>query len=279
MAGRVGFVAALFAAVVAPLCASAQDAGPPREVGAVRADARILLTHRARETNGVLEPIAIRNVTVAGRQAELSWQTGAQSGEMVMARRGNRWWDALERPHTAGGGARCWTGIAAAVMDASTRHRTLCTAAAGAEHTIAPAGGTLAPLPLRTAGYRLRLRYTGNDAKPDARFIPAYGRAPTPGEFLPYPTPPLEQGPSSLFFFDLGVKSGAPVSFLAGSTLSVWFPFALDERVRYDLSIYFAGAPIGPISARLFDNTLTFTLPAFTLAPARRAHAEISGDW
>lgn len=330
---RAVLCAALVLAAV-PLAARGGDFGPPRDVGAVRADARILLTHRAREANGSLDPIAIHDVVVAGDEALLSWRAGSQRGLMGLIRRGNRWWDAFEGaslPGEMAGGCLDATityplkpnrfptglgqaadsrslreedGLSARLVEAASVHnadvravdarltaqpsktgslsRSICDfhdVLQGDPFALLPVGGSLSPARQSMSGYALTLRYAKNDAAPDTEFLPPYGRPPTAGEFLPYPTPPLAQGPSSLFIFELGVQGARPVTFAAGSTLQVWFPFALDEAIRYDLSIYFAGSPIGPIFARPFDNTLTFRLPAFTLSPSRRAHAEISGDW
>ena len=53
----------------------------------------------------------------------------------------------------------------------------------------------------------------------------------------------------------------------------------LDDTLKYDLTMGFAGEPIGPIYAKPYDNVLHYTLPGFTATPGKTLMAEIDGNW
>ncbi len=71
---------------------------------------------------------------------------------------------------------------------------------------------------------------------------------------------------------------GKPVAFTPGTTIDVWFPFVLDDELRYTLSFFSDDKPSGQIAGTIFDNTLHFVLPAFVMAPGKTLMAEIDGD-
>ena len=108
--------------------------------------------------------------------------------------------------------------------------------------------------------------------------VTVYARPPTDAEFIPYPTP-AQYVPNAVLYFDLRINGTSPVTFAQGTTIDIWFPFVLDDRLNYDLTIGYADKPIGPIYARAFDNALHFVLPAFTVTPGRALMAEIDGNW
>ena len=139
-------------------------------------------------------------------------------------------------------------------------------------------GGTVTAWGSQTGGYAFSMTYASNDASEKATFSQVYGRAPTQAEFLPYPTPSGFYSSDAVFFFDLTIDAPNSVTFAKASRIFVWFPFVLDDTLRYNLSIGFADKPIGPIFAKVFDNTLEFELPAFTVTPGKQLMAEIDGD-
>jgi hypothetical protein len=145
---------------------------------------------------------------------------------------------------------------------------------------IRPGGGTLhSPIRVFTSGYDITIGYSRNDASPDAKLAQLFARAPTQAEFAPnHPPAPGWGGPDAVCFFDIGVGGAKPVTFEPGTTVEVWFPFVLDDQLRYNLSFFSAGKPSGMIFGTLFDNTLHFVLPRFTIDPHDTLMAEIDGD-
>lgn len=142
------------------------------------------------------------------------------------------------------------------------------------------AGGMIHP-PMRnfTSGYDITIAYARNDAAPDATLAQLFARAPTQAEFAPnYPPAPGWGGPDAVCFFDIGVGGAKPVTFERGTAIDIWFPFVLDDQLRYNLSFFSAGKPSGMIFGTLFDNTLHFVLPQFTIDPRDALMAEIDGD-
>lgn len=126
--------------------------------------------------------------------------------------------------------------------------------------------------------YEITIFYTSNTSTPHAASSEMYARPPTDAEFLPYPTP-MQYVPNAVAYFDLTINGTSPVTFTPGTAIDVWFPFVLDDRLNYDLTIGYADKPIGPIYARAFGNALHFVLPAFTVTPGRALMAEIDGNW
>jgi hypothetical protein len=108
--------------------------------------------------------------------------------------------------------------------------------------------------------------------------VQIYARAPTHAEFLPNPAPPKDWGgPTDVGFFDIINTSTKPLAFASGTQVDVWFPFAFDDTLRYDVSIFANAKSYGPFNGTLFDNVMHFELPAFTIAPGESLQAEISG--
>lgn len=140
-------------------------------------------------------------------------------------------------------------------------------------------GATLHPSRVETSGYDLTFAYARNDAPADATFARIYARPPTPAEFVPNHAPaPGWGGPDAVCFFDIEVQASKPITFQPGTTIDIWFPFVLDDQLRYNLSFVSNEKPSAMIFGTVFDNTLHFVLPAFTVAPDKPMAAEIDGD-
>ncbi len=143
-----------------------------------------------------------------------------------------------------------------------------------------PAGAAIHP-PGRqfTSGYDITIAYAPNDAGPDAKLAQLFARAPSAAEFAPnHPPAPGWGGPDAVAFFDLAINAAKPVTFERGTTIDVWFPFVLDDQLRYNLSFVSAGKPSGMIFGTVFDNALHFVLPPFSIDPGEPLMAEIDGD-
>ena len=76
------------------------------------------------------------------------------------------------------------------------------------------------------------------------------GRAPTEAESW------MASNGDGFFYFSGTVQSSAPVRVAAGTTIDVWFPFALDPSLYYGLTIAHADKPIGPIDGDPFRHSL-----------------------
>ncbi len=276
--------------------AYADDFGPRHDIGSVRADAQRLLAHRARLASVDPKNIVLSDVVVVGDQAVLSWDIGKQHGFMGLIRNTNRWWDALDKsPQT---GTACWGTtsayplrddfspnlIAAAETHNadSRRYRTFARCSSDVydvkpDLSIKPAGTMVHLNRSETSGYDIAIRYAANDAIPSAKFQRVYVRPPTAAEFLPYPTP-FHYVSDAVVFFDISIDAQKPVSFQKGGTFDVWFPFVLDDTLKYRLSFGGGQEPVGPIVGTIFDNVLHFDLPGFTALPGKELMGEIDGD-
>ncbi len=234
----------------------------------------------------------ISNVVVAGNEAVLSWSAGKLHGIMGLMRRLDRWWDGFDSS-----GAQTPRGIAESLEFAGFSRELIAAASAhdalpkwqSSTHgtsshpannlMLASAGGTAWTSPQDTAGYELTIAYAANDAPADSTFTQIYGRAPTQAEMLPNPLPPRGWGgPNSVFFFDITVGGRRTVTFAPGTKIDVWFPFVLDDQVRYELGFMSGGKSTGPVSGTIFDNVLHFELPSFSLTPGSTLMGEIDGD-
>ncbi len=309
---------ALLAVLVAALPAApirADDYGPAHDVRDVRWNAARLLARTVRASGADPKAVQISDVVVARDQALLSWDSGKQHGVMTLVRSSDRWWDALDMlaPQAPG---NCWAGSMSYPLDDGLVQMRPATdllhehgvspglAAAAAAHnrdvrdadsqvaacrvsmaqndpdeSIPPRGATIRPLRARTSGYDFTIAFSRNDASSAVQLMQMYARAPTRAEFVPNPAPaPGWGGPDAACFFDISIGSTAPVTFSPGTTVDVWFPFVIDDQLRYNLTFFSGGKPSGFIFGTVFDNTLHFALPQFTLAPGKPLMAEIDGD-
>lgn len=286
------FGAVLLSLLLLPAMAIAGDFGPRRDVSQVRSDARRLLAHRVRLSGMDPAAVTISDVVVAGDQALLSWDSGKTQGIMGLVRYVNRWWDALDTSTGVGCVTETYplnegNTLTKALLDDAVannpRVRSLgkmvpCRDGGLNDPPLRTAGATLHAQPMETSGYDLWFGYARNDAAPGVRFTQIYGRAPTAGEMLPNPPPPRGWGGSTdIFLFDLAVGGSKPIAFQSGSTVDVWFPFVLDDSLRYRIS-YFAMGKVSPtIQGTVYDNVLHFQLPAFTMAPGDTLMADLEG--
>lgn len=289
-------------------CAYADDFGPGGDIRELRFVAPRLLAHRVRQQHNDPQDIKITDVVAVGNDAILSWNGGKDQGVMGLVRVGSRWWDALDI------GEGCWQwqasyplfpdeddplgglpnsgrllriGLSSSLVAAAVVHNR---DVRRGEHAppsctidyyqiqsfVTRAGGTATVLRPETSGYSIVIEYTANNAAGKTP-LSIYARPPTDAEFLPYPTPG-QYVPNAVAYFDLTINGKAPVTFAPGTTIDIWFPFVLDDRLNYDLTIGYADKPIGPIYARAFDNVLHYVLPAFTVTPGRTLMAEIDGN-
>src|SRR6185437_4776895 len=83
---------------------------------------------------------------------------------------------------------------------------------------------------------------------------------------------------NAVCFFDLAIAGSNPVAFKPGTVIDVWFPFVLDDQLEYSVSFFSNDKGSGLIKGGVFDNTVHFVLPQFTLAPDKPLMAEIDGD-
>lgn len=237
--------------VFAILMATALAAAVPADIaGTVQADAKVVLARTARSLGMPPDAVHVQVISVQDAIATCSWTAEKHGGTVHMQLRDGRWY--LLDPPGAVSGPR------------DTR--------------VLRGGGVFAPLPDRTAGYGITVRYSPSDATPGANFSFVYGRTPSPAEFLPYPTT-YGFTSDSVAYFDLTVDSNAPIHFSPGTEIEVWFPFVLDDRLRYDFFLDGAQPALGPIVSDAFDNTLHFTLPAFTVTPGKELMSEIDGTF
>jgi hypothetical protein len=276
--------------------ALADDFGPHRDIAQVRAEARRLLAQRTR--NSGLDPavIQISDAVVVNDQAVLSWSNGKQRGLMGLVREMDRWWDAMD----AVPAATCWSAATAYPLDAAGLSKELLSVAVvhnidvrvldapckDSEHAasfdtkVKRGGGTVHVNRSQTAGYDITIAYAASNAASNTTFSQIYARAPTRGEMLQNPTPPHGVGgPNAVLFFDLTLDSSAPIAFERGTKVDIWFPFVLDDALRYDMTFTSDGKVVGPVYATIFDNVLHYELPAFSVTPAKPVMAEIDGNW
>jgi hypothetical protein len=296
--------------------ARADDFGPRGDVREVRFDAQRLLAHSVRGWKLDPSAISISDAVVVKNAALLSWRAGARRGLIGLIRDGSRWWDALAYTSEIDGwldaasyplppkcsvtaqsrpdaGVLVQDGLPKDLVDVAALHISLLRAAPPVRSShvvladrlcgqnggnIDPGGGTLWQIPSYTAGYDILVAYGKNTSVGQTESRPLYARAPTQAEIIPYPTT-YHFVSNAVAYFDLTIDGAKPVTFAPGTTVEIWFPFVLDDALRYDLTVGFADRPIGPIYAKPFDNVLQYTLPEFTVTPGRTLMAEIDGNW
>ena len=272
----------------------------PAIASGIESDARRLLARRVRASGVDPQRIVFSGVALDGAHAVLSWDAGTQHGFMGLLRRDDRWWDSLEMlRHGA-----CWSSDAeaspsAAFLSASGFDPQFAARAAlqnrdvkdalpacrppvrapQPEARIEPAGSTMHPVRATTSGYEVTIRYAPNDASADSILARLYVRAPTAAEFAPAVEPPPGWGSSNAFcFFEIEIGGSKPVTFKPGTVMDVWFPFVLDDQLRYDVNYVNGTHASEMIGGSIFDNTLHFVLPAFTLRPGDALMGEIDGN-
>lgn len=141
-------------------------------------------------------------------------------------------------------------------------------------------GGAVIHPPFRgwTSGYDLTVKYAPNDAAADSTFASIFVRAPSAAEILPYPVPSSSAGgPTDIAYFNITLDGTKAVTFQSGTTFDIWFPFVLDDTLRYDISYFTNDTSYGPYHGTIYDNVLHFELPALTIVPDKPLKVEISG--
>jgi hypothetical protein len=299
--------------------AYADDFGPRHDIGTVRYDAQRLLARRARLANADPKQVVVSDVVVVGDQAILSWDIGKQHGLMGLVRQNNRWWDALDstpwdtrhhcwstavhRPlsiddsagsHHYGFSDALWQSAAAHNADIAIVDRPSPKPSPGMLAKDECRGGEIYEFPSRVAvtpkggpvqisgrdsdPYQISITLAPSNAPAGAMLTRLYARPPTAAEFLPFPTP-YRYVSDAVMFFDIIVDSSKPVSFQKGTAFDVWFPFVLDDTLKYRLSFGGGEEPVGPIVGTIYDNVLHFELPGFTALPGKELMGEIDGDF
>jgi hypothetical protein len=261
---RATLCALIFALAVWPLVAHADDAGDLSDVRALEHDLPIL--------RSLQSPITVESMRYFGIGAIVAWRIGHFHERDQMLKRYDRWWfvqilSTYEEPSpqpTCTPGGVCLTssgGISLFTPEGTFRGPVLF------------GDGFGRPLWTTDGGYRVGLHFAQSDSSNDAAITDFRTRIPTQAESW------ITPGGNSYFFFSGTVKSEQPVHVHAGTTLDVWFPFVLDDALRYSITL---AAPhlmsIGPIDGTLKDNTLHFTLPAFTAPPGADLMGEIESD-
>lgn len=278
-----------------PLATRADDYGPRRDVAAIRHDLPILLSTQAAPLTPISK-IRVTAVVVDGNSALAQYDLGV-AAEYVsyLERIYGRWWLLSSfSPYelsSANVGERLFR-LAATDLPA-VRLATLPTPTpdCGKDCATYGVGTTLVDrldrgspsLSFRGAGtrqwidsdtYRAWIQLASSDAASDAAVADFRARKPTKAES--WANPPSG---NSYFFFSGTVQSAHPVHVQSGTIIEVWFPFVLDSSLRYSLTIAAPHAmSLGPVDGTLKDNTLHFTLPAFTASPGAELMGEIEGN-
>lgn len=273
-------IALFFLFIAASMPVRADDFGPRRDIGQVRSDARRLLAHRVRVSGVDPNAVKIYDVIVVRDQAVLSWDSVKQHQVMGMNRTLDRWWDVPVSSLSQD------LITAAVAHNAAVAHLQAARLKGSDEKPgssplpLSASGGTLWTPRQNTAGYDITITFATNDAATGTKFTRIYARAPTKAEALPNPPPPRSWGgPTDVGYFDLEIDGAKPVTFAPGTKVDVWFPFVLDDQLRYRISFVSADKIYAPIRGTIFDNVLHFELPAFTIAPGKAFQAEIEGWW
>jgi len=280
-----------------PSASVADDAGPHRDIRAIRHDAPIILANFVRRNGFDPSQLTIDDVVVRGDQALVQWHVRSNIGVDGFIRMYRSWWhrtsnypipnvsyevcyeplactrvhgvttaDFIARgfaPETVALAALHLPAIGERVRDyAFDTYDASIFALSGSERI-----GALDP-----DGYGIKIQFAPTDATAGA-FLRVTGRRPTQAESW------ITPGGNSYFFFSATVHATQPVHVHAGTTIDVWFPFVLDPSYRYSLTIAGSGfTAIGPIDGTLFDNIVHFVLPAFTAPPGTDLMGEIESD-
>jgi len=298
-----------------PAAVCADDFGSHGAVSTVRSDMRRLLAHDARAAGVDPKDVSISDVVVVGNEALGTWDFGHRHGIMGLVVRDDRWWDTYDAKGT---NSTFWVGrgfppldgvnpyipmtpdtstlssigfTADLVAQAGIHNRDVAGAPSNPREmphidtgcskcwSLDPQGGLLDVPRAFTADYRLTFHFSANDAPAALPITQVYARAPSAAEFLPNRPIALGSGyANAVSYFDLSVGGSKAVTFTPGTTIDVWFPFVLDDQLRYTLSFFSDDKPSSLIVGTIFDNTLHFVLPAFVMAPGKTLMAEIDGD-
>ncbi len=269
--------------------ASTRDFGPPEAVAGVRQDLRLLVAVSS-------EPFrpTIDWVVTDGEDAIAMWHGGPKRGLVALRLRSGPWWwraEATTKAEAYGAWTRLLTpGIYAGgceTMDEpSPSARDLLSEGFVNEKLAVILSRRLKPEKradlalVQDCAYALGYATSTVDSY-DASFSPNLNDLVTPWIILTgrTPTSSFRDSPAdsvTYYAFDLFQSKLKPVAFRAGATIDVWFPYVLNQRVRYVLHLTNVNRQIPPVPGKLENNTLHFTLPAFGLRAGTKAQGEIA---
>ncbi len=278
--------------------ASATDIGPRQDVATLRHDVPILLAaFGALGNGGATARVAVDSVAVDGDQALVQWRIADKVGVDGMIRIDGRWWERMrEYPVPSLYYVVCYSPLRCDADYTDLTDRSLL--AMGLSDSLIrlafgrmPAIGTSrsaiesyrydASRFLITGDYRkgstdpdgflISASFPRNDA-PSEAFFQVEGRRPTQTESW------TNRDSNRYFFFTMTLSSMRAVNFPTGTTIDVWFPFVIDSKSIYSMTIEDAGRVVHVKAARYADNTLYFVLPAFFVSPAAILRGEIRGE-
>ena len=121
--------------------------------------------------------------------------------------------------------------------------------------------------PWQADGYAIQIRMPAQ--MPVLSAAKLTGRRPNGAENWTY-----YPGGNAYVYFDVITDGETPVDLPSGTSVDIWFPFALDTNKTYSLTLAKAAESVGPINGKLQNNILHFDLPAFTIP----AHATLIGE-
>jgi hypothetical protein len=228
-------------ALTAPCLA---DVGAPGDTAAIRRELPVLV---ATYPQGVPAPfqsaqnIVIDDVFVEGRWAVAEWHAGSESSKTTLERIDAHWW---LQPTSAAG--------LSAMSTALPR---------GSPGVISRNSGAM--VMQRVNGFVLFLRLNLAGAS----------------RGLTYPShiSASRTAANAYFLFNIYLKSSA-YGDVSRASMDVWFPFVLDRRHRYTISIACNGRPLGPIVGTLQNNSLHFDLPGFVIGTDAELTGQIDAD-
>lgn len=280
----------------------ADEYGPHPAIRAIRAALPVLLAPHLKSL-GTPGRLAVPDIVVDGDAALASWNSGSARGLILLNYHPNGWWmtgeayeikkdewtygllsnlQSCQEPAWGGvnsGDLQRQLKVPTHLLDLARRHIPEITDGDAEIHAYP---GTILPSYFSNCYDSSQGLSTGGGYS--AKWIPPQtkglalsdstlrGRAPTASEMSP------SRGADAVYFFTLQSGAAQKVSVGAGSTLEVWAPFVLDPRLRYTLTLALGDPTIGPLTGRLEDNTLHFTLPAFAVPPSAELMGEIDGD-
>jgi hypothetical protein len=235
----------------------------------LREDASVLLGH-------YVTSLSIDDVVIAGEDALITWRSHWNAGMATFGWRSSRWWliDVFDTYSPAIG------------RDVAQLERELSITPALADRAMERIPSLLKRLPIRRQAYqpacagclstlwdchdRFEAMLTFSPIAPywDAGFA-LIGSSPAPSE--------MESSRDVQFTFGLTTAGKEPIHMHEGATLYVWFPFVLQPAKAYELRIDNVVPNMGERLGVLHDNTLRFTLPAFSTSPERDAVGCIFG--
>jgi len=285
MSMRVWAFFALLLLLCIPHDVRADDYGSRADVRALRGDTRILLLARLRSLSVSAASVTVDDVVVIGNDALVRWHAQNASGIEGLERIYDRWWEMLRGPSLPTADTLNQLGWPSELLPLATTHFNApsststqtpatpdapmpMTCASEITTAMSTAGATVdLPATSTTDGYAMCIALARNDG-PGDRF--AIGvRRPSRAESWMVPSG------NSYVFFTMTLFGPTTLHVASGTAIDLWFPYVLDDTLRYSLTVAHADAPLGPITGTLHDNILHFVLPAFIVTPGTTLMAEV----